>query len=266
MRNPLCALAFCITLLIVAFSAAPALGEKKYVSIREIRENLPERWVGEYVVEKGAPKQLKKGDTIAVDVPIVVPEVERVPVVRITWEPPAEGMDASVEVSVNDWGIKTIGRDFPKDEWAFPLLEDKVTFDPNLSWEDAPAICIEQLRKWIPFMKDKELAFSNQCSYGDSEDNGFQCVYFHTSYHGIPHLFGGDYYVQDVKSEYTPKSKERGGLPGVPLNKVAVRIKNPDQFWANLNIAKEVGVDVEDIPLLPFEEIQKVLQQRVTDG
>lgn len=262
-------LAFSFSMMLALAVALPgtfALGEKNYVSIKEIRESLPGRWTGDYIINKGDGINMKAGDMVSVDVPIVVPEVDRIPVVRITWEPPVEGVDESVEVSVNDWGIKTLGREFPKDEMSFPLLENHITFDPALPWEDAPAIAIEQLRKWLPFMKDKELAFSNQCSYGISEDNGFQCVYFYTSYHGIPHLFGGDYYVRHVKSEYIPKLKEKGGLPGVPLNKVAVRIKRPDQFWANLNISKEVGVDLEDIPLLPFEEILKVFEQRVTDG
>ena len=157
MRKPLRAIAFFIALLTIAFPGTYALGEKNYVSIKEIRETLPERWTGEYIVKNGAHKQLKKGDTISVDVPIVVSDVDTVPVVRVTWEPPVEGVDESVEVSVNDWGIKTLGHEFPKDEMSFPLLENHITFDPALPWEDAPAIAIEQLRKWLPFMKDKEL-------------------------------------------------------------------------------------------------------------
>ncbi|MEF9880358.1 MAG: hypothetical protein RR975_13165 [Clostridia bacterium] len=91
MQKPLRAVAFYMILLTVVFSATFALCENDYVSIKEIRENLPERWTGEYTIQNGAHKQLKKGDTLSVDVPIVVPEVDTVPVVRITWEPPVEG-------------------------------------------------------------------------------------------------------------------------------------------------------------------------------
>ena len=44
------------------------------VSIRELRETLPERWVGEYVIRHGDGKNLRDGDTVAIDVPIIVPE------------------------------------------------------------------------------------------------------------------------------------------------------------------------------------------------
>ena len=93
MRKPLRIVTFCMFLLVTFSAATHALCESGYVSIKELRESLPERWVGEYVVQNGAYKQLEKGDTVSVDVPIVVPEVDTVPVVRITWEPPAEDLD-----------------------------------------------------------------------------------------------------------------------------------------------------------------------------
>ena len=151
-----------------------SLAAADYVSIKELRETLPQRWTGEYVVEHGAPNQLEKGDTVAVDVPIVVPEVDAVPVVRITWEPPAEGLDGSLEVVRDDWNAKGINRNFPMDELAFPVLEHHMTFTPELPWEEAPAIAMAEFQKWMPFMKDKELTPYYQGSYGDSNGNGFQ--------------------------------------------------------------------------------------------
>lgn len=121
-----------------------SLAAADYVSIKELRETLPQRWTGEYVVENGAYKQLEKGDTVSVDVPIVVPEVDAVPVVRITWEPPAEGLDESLEVVRDDWTAKGITRNFPMDELAFPVLENHMTFTPELPWEEAPAIAMAE--------------------------------------------------------------------------------------------------------------------------
>ena len=71
------------------------------VSIRELRETLPERWVGEYVIRHGDGKNLRDGDTVTIDVPIIVPEVEAVPAVRITWGGPYAGLDASALVEEN---------------------------------------------------------------------------------------------------------------------------------------------------------------------
>lgn len=255
-----------IVVLALIGSGATALAAGKYVSIQEIRESIPERWTGDYVVKNGAHNQLKKGDTVSIDVPIVVPEVNTVPVVRITWEPPVEGLDESFDISSNQWNPKTIGRNFPMDEMGFPVMLENMTFDPELPWEDAPTIAVEEFKKYFPFMKDKEFTCYFQRSYGESEDNGFQCLYFYTTYHGIPHLLGGDYFWHEVRSEYLAESGEKKGLPGVPQSKVAMRIKRPGQFWANIDTAKEMGVDVEDIPLLPFDVILEALQQRVVDG
>ena len=260
MRRPLRIVTFCMSLLVAVSAATHALCESGYVSIKELRESLPERWVGEYVVQNGAYKQLEKGDTVSVDVPIVVPEVDAVPVVRITWEPPIEGLDESFYISKNEWYSKTIGRNFPMDEMGFPVMEEKTTFDPELPWEDAPAIAIEEFRKYFPMMRDKELTCYFHYSYGESEDNGFQCLYFYTTYHGIPHLLSNRSFLHVIESEIGPND-----LIDPPGN-VAMRIKRPGQFWVNIDTSKEIGVEIEDIPLLPFEEILKAFERQVEAG
>ena len=122
-----------VLFLLVTFSAAMhALCESDYVTIAELRESLPERWVGEYVVQNGAYKQLEKGDTVAVDVPIVVPRW-----IRCLWYASRgnrlpRGLDESLEVVRDDWNAKGITRNFPMDELAFPVLEDHMTFTPEL--------------------------------------------------------------------------------------------------------------------------------------
>jgi len=265
MRRTFRATAFCTILLVAVFSASFALCENAYVSIRDIRETLPERWMGEYVIKKGDGKNIKDGDTVAVDVPIVVPEVDSVPVVRLTGDPPVDvgELDESLDVRENDWSVKVIIRDFSEDDSPVPLLEDNVTFDPSLPWEDAPAIAVEEIKKWLPFMKDTELTCYIQHSFGISADNGFQRLFFYKTYYGIPQLVGGCPFTYQVESELGPKGKE---VPSVPLGIAYILIKRPGQFWVVICSSKEVGVEIEDIPLLPFEEILKVLEQRVRDG
>ncbi len=239
-----------------------SLAAADYVSIKELRETLPQRWTGEYVVENGAYKQLEKGDTVSVDVPIVVPEVDAVPVVRITWEPPAEGLDESLEGVRDDWTAKGINRNFPMDELAFPVLEDHMTFTPELPWEEAPAIAMAEFQKWMPFVKDKELTPYFHRSYGDSDGNGFQGIYFYTTYYGIPHFIGNYPFRHELKSE----KSEVEGRAIAPHSMVAMRIKRPGEFCTNIYTSKEVGVDIDDIPLLSFDRIMEVLEQWVTDG
>ena len=260
MRKPLRTVTFCMFLLVTFSVAMHALCESDYVTIAELRESLPERWVGKYVVQNGAHNQLEKGDTVSVDVPIVVPEVDAVPVVRITWEPPIEGLDESFYISKNEWYSKTIGRNFPMDEMGFPVMEEKTTFDPELPWEDAPAIAIEEFRKYFPMMRDKELTCYFHYSYGESENNGFQFLFFYTTYHGIPHLLDNGTFLHTVKSE-----AGSNGLTDPPSH-IYMCIKRPGQFWVNIATSKEIGVEIEDIPLLPFEEILKAFERQVEAG
>ena len=262
MKKRLCILVAAQLMLLPTAVSAGSLAAADYVSIKELRETLPQRWTGQYVVENGAYKQLEKGDTVSVDVPIVVPEVDAVPVVRITWEPPAEGLDGSLEVVRDDWNAKGINRNFPMDELAFPVLEDHMTFTPELPWEEAPAIAMAEFQKWMPFMKDKELTPYFHRSYGDSDGNGFQGIYFYTTYYGIPHFIGNYPFRQELKSE----KSEVEGRAIAPHSMVAMRIKRPGEFCTNIYTSKEVGVDIDDIPLLSFDRIMEVLEQWVTDG
>ena len=260
MKKRLCILVAALLMLLPTALSAGSLAAADYVSIKELLETLPQRWTGQYVVENGAYKQLEKGDTVSVDVPIVVPEVDAVPVVRITWEPPIEGLDESFYISQNEWYSKTIGRNFPMDEMGFPVMEEKTTFDPELPWEDAPAIAIEEFRKYFPMMRDKELTCYFHYSYGESENNGFQFLFFYTTYHGIPHLLDNGTFLHTVKSE-----AGSNGLTDPPSH-IYMCIKRPGQFWVNIATSKEIGVEIEDIPLLPFEEILKAFERQVEAG
>lgn len=265
MRRMLRATAFCTILLAAVLTAGFGFCENAYVSIGDIRETLPERWTGEYVIKKGDGKNIRDGDTVSIDVPVVVPEVDSVPVVRITWEPPVEGVDESLEWYGNTWSYKTVNRYFPQDELTFPVLDANHTFAPDLPWQDASIIAEQSLKKWLPFMQEKELTCYDQHSYGSSQDNGWQRLCFYTTYHGIPHLIA-DSFSHELKSERGLFSDENEIFAAVPSTMIVIRIKRPDQFVANLYTAKEVGLNVEDIPLLPFDEILKVFERQVKAG
>ena len=81
--------ALALTLLCTA-----ARAEGDYVSIREIRNGVPAHWTGVYTD--------REGSAVSIDTPIVVPQVEAVPVVRITWGGPYAHLDGSVVADEND--------------------------------------------------------------------------------------------------------------------------------------------------------------------
>ena len=106
-------------------------------------------------------------------------------------------------------------------------------------------------------MKEKELTPYYQGSYGDSNGNGFQVIYFYTTYHGIPHFIGNHPFRHELESELG--EVEDGAV--APHSMVAMRIKRPGEFWTNIYTSKEVGVDIDDIPLLPFDPIDVYKRQ-----
>ena len=253
-----------ITLALSLLCGSAALGESKYVSIKDIRDTIPERWTGEYTIKKGAHNQLKKGDTVSIDVPIVVPEVDTVPVVRITWNGPAKDVDQSLEVTENtrDY-LAIVAGGYNGSPRVYDRMADGTVFDSSLPWDHAPDIAINRLRQFIPSLKDTQLTCYDQAAVGASETEGECWLNFYSAFHGIPYLVD-DAFRLGAEGERDANQAE--GESTVPLSRVFIVLKTADRFWATISIPKEVGVDVEDIPLLPFDEIQKAFEQRIADG
>lgn len=142
-------------------------------------------------------------------------------------------------------------------------MEDGIVFDSSLPWDDAPNIAINTLRQYVPSLKDMQLTCYFKAAYGDSETNGEYYLHFYSTFHGIPFLVGNGFRM-GTDGERGANQKEEESP--IPLNIVQTYFKTTDQFWAVIYPSKEVGVDVEDVPLLSFDEILKVLEQRVADG
>ena len=121
-RGLLAALA--LTLLCTA-----ARAEGDYVSIREIRNGVPAHWTGMYTD--------REGSAVSIDTPIVVPQVEAVPVVRITWGGPYAHLDGSVAADENDANHLIA-------EFSTPANE-------GVSLETAPEIYEQRLREKLDF-------------------------------------------------------------------------------------------------------------------
>ncbi|MEG0864109.1 MAG: hypothetical protein RSE58_07705 [Clostridia bacterium] len=191
-------------LILLVCSCCSALAESKYVSIKDIRETIPERWTGDYIVKKGNGKQLKKGDTVSIDAPIVVPEVDAVPVVRITWGGPLELAENPTEWELYENNANGI--------WFNHLFDGGVSAETQynadigtISYEDAPSVYLSQLRKLCP---------------------------------------------------------------AVPYNQTygCISAQDPQQYAASVCAPKEIDVDAEDVPLLPFDEILKVFGKMAEEG
>lgn len=215
------------------------------VSIRELRETLPERWVGEYVIRHGDGKNLRDGDTVTIDVPIIVPEVEAVPAVRITWGGPYVGLDASALVEENT--ENHLVAEFSAAQ-AEPLCR-----------ETAAETYLRTLKANVLEMQERELeAFLLREEIAGEGQRRFRMA-FYSTFHGIPYLIGQNFRLE------VPGEKAEELLPSVPAN-VTLGALLEDRIGVNLCVPKEVGVDEDDLPLLEFQEILEIFEQWVRDG
>ena len=253
--------ALAITLALSLLCGSAALGESKYVSIKDIRDTIPERWTGEYTIQKEAPKPLKKGDTISIDVPVVAPEVDTVPIVRITWGGPYEDVDASLLVRVkNESGIDVV-HDLPENiHPVYPLLVPAPASIGGLSQDEAADAFIGAIKKYMPFMKDNALECYSLLAYGDSAGNGGYRISCYSSFHGIPYIIGNVCFRLEIPSEH------KNNVNAVPFNNTYGWIQSNDQFHAAVSAPNELRVEQDDVPLLDFSEIKKALEERVTEG
>lgn len=225
-------------MLLTAIVGCSAIGnaESQYVSIKEIRETVPERWTGEYTD--------KKGNAIAIDTPIVVPEVDAVPVVRITWGGPYTNIDQSGSIVESDANHLIV---------EFPTSSNE-----GFTCDQAPEAYVRRLKEMIPDMQNRELA--NYMLIEETIEQygkGYRMA-FYSSFHGIPYLISNNFRI-DVADERT------GDLPPVPTNVTQGSLLN-NLVGVTLCAAQEVGIDSEDIPLLDFAEILMAFEQWVTDG
>lgn len=215
---------------------AAARAEGDYVSIKQIRDGIPARWIGVYTD--------REGSAVSIDAPIVVPQVEAVPVVRITWGGPYTQLDAGILTDEND---------------ANHLIAEFST-DANevVSMERAPEVYVQRLKEKIPQLEGRALEnYMLLEETGEPYGKRYRMA-FYSSFHGIPYLIGNNFRLE-VPSE------KPGDLPAVPAN-VTQGCLLADAVGVTLCAPREVCVEVEDIPLLPFERILPVFEQWVADG
>lgn len=242
-----------ITLALSLLCGSAALSESQYVSIKDIRDTIPERWTYEVTSVKG--------DDVKIDTPIVVPEADAVPVVRITWGGPYETAAAPSDIQVmeNDPNGFLVYHPYP--DWNGngdqPLHGVSVG---NVAYEDAPEALLSQLRRDFPALRQNDFECFYQAAYVTADgSDGYYGLDYYPLYHGIAYLIGQCYWG-DVKGESV------GKLPSVPYNGVDGDLHAADEYTALIGAPKELGVDAEDIPLLPFNDILKVFERRAQEG
>ncbi len=112
-------------------------------------------------------------------------------------------------------------------------------------------------------MNDKTLEPFYRVVRGNAEQDRRYYTLYYTSFHGIPYLVGNVFRL-GVDSERG--SHQADDEPTVPFNITYSSIIDPDRFSASICAPKEISIEREDVPLLPFVKIREIFEKRVTDG
>ncbi|MDD3409330.1 MAG: hypothetical protein PHY12_00825 [Eubacteriales bacterium] len=244
--------ALAITLALFLLCGGAALGESKYVSIKDIRDTVPERWTGEYTT--------KKGKTVSIDAPIVVPEVDTVPIVRITWGGPYEWLNEAIDSEENSKNYSSFTHSFLDLDYDYNTDLYDTTVGNRVTWEDASNVLLAALIRDVPAMKDRSLACHYQAVIPTKDySEGLYHLSYYNAFHGISYLIGQNFRLE-VESEHLDE------LPSVPYNQITCFMLDSDHYMAWIGSPKEIGVDIEDVPLLSFDEVLKAFEQLAQDG
>lgn len=238
-------------LLLIVFSAQAG---SKYVSIQELRENTPAEWKETLI---GGKKKLE----CTVDAPIVASEIDRFPILTVTYQGKIPGIEGTGYYIDDHNEYEYLVKTMSDDKWEKlhghlgPLsesYEDEMT-EEQIRAADKKA---RELFSKVWDLNGTELEKLGIIRTTDETSNYRSTdVFYCPVYKGIP-------YLQCPGSIYVIK-----GLALRPNNVIY-------SFWDEYReydgsyscIPRLTGEYLPDVPLLPFEKIQEIIRGRIEAG
>ena len=230
--------------MLVAFPSV--LAQESYVNIFDLRVSSPKRLQKECVTQEG--------DCISIDAPVIIPDVSVAPIVRVTWGGPLQVEDASLKIVVNDENVLQIDHEFQAD--AKRRLTDVFkTVNDDLLHIEAVDEWLKLVSNAVPSLATEDLECINSLSYAHGNgEGGFYMLFFAKRYHGIPYLCNVPYAVPLKAETQIPYELSHGC------------IEDREHYNISLSVPEEIGIVEEDVPLLPFSEIEKIISERIIRG
>ena len=273
---------FVIALLeILCLGSLPvSVASRSYQTIKEIAENTPSRWQGEYTSVRN--------ETVSVDCPITVPDVEKAPVLRAAWYPtldPAfvEAFDSDIKswsdatsaVFVNKW-TSLISSDLSLDEYQY--IETFIPLE-DVDWDhaycqnnsltpreafDALQMAIEKIYTqygnagYYPMQPAHGITVARleDAKGNPLWDMGIYDMEAYQLVRGIPilgHASQSYAETQRFESIYSPRY-------------YLLQIQSKDSYLAGAHLMNEEELLFDDIPLIGFEEIQPRIEKLIEAG
>lgn len=242
MKRIISALALCI---FIAFPSAFA--ETEYASIASMHSTIPERFQKEYISSDGK--------VISIDAPVIIPDVDTFPIVRVTWGGPVEITDSSLCITVNDANVLQVEHGFTASSSRF-ITDTFETVNDRLAHNDAAQTLLNSVCNLIPEFSPQDFECINSLSYRyKNGSDGFYMLFFARLYHGIPYLCNAPYAIPLGNAE-----------PDIPNEVTHACIEDSQHFTISISSPKEIGIIENDVPLLPFERIENIISQWIETG
>lgn len=245
---------FVLVLLLIIPMAFPAAAGSKYLTIQELRESTPTEWKETII---GGKKKLE----CVVDAPIVFPDVDRFPILRVAYQGKLTGLEEKgYHIEDND-GRMTFVKNMTAqkyDKLSEPLINGIYLHDTDFDKEEilrADHIARGILRE-IWDMEGTELERLGMQSTID-KGTGFCTVTvdYCPVYGGIAYLYCHDSMFH-IKGHVTPPSNYVYAFWQASINYKGAFILMP----------RLLGEYLPDVPLLPFEKIRDIIRERVEKG
>lgn len=263
-----------VVILIFLSIVSPSLAEQ-YRSIKDLREEVQNGWHQTYEAH---------GRTILVDVDIDVPETDAFPIVEITFPGIMPIFDA--RAVVDDLNERALNITVEEAEGFFQstksgqatmyLEPDALPENNPFTPDDAMDFLQQFTNQYNSVLGDQKYevaVFAAQSKYYKVVDQdmyktvldydkplsqvGAYLVSMRQLFHDIPYL-----------AYYAPRGapKKDDGLPYPPFGKLVGYIANDNNYSLLFEPAKEVGVVVDDVPMVTFQKCKAVMEGLIEDG
>lgn len=272
---------FFVVLCAMLLCGSVAFGEGDYDTIAQVRQNTPARWTQTYDT---------KWRRVEIDVPIEIPRVDSVPVLKIS----TGGTEVATEKLSNYGHIVDMDAYWLEAYTDKKLLraldyapsegiklsadiygEEKPSVQPEdvaLSYEDALTFCRKEMQRLWGLSATQALLYNTQVYDGVyklrrqsgqklwgkrvDERTGFWCFSFEQQYHGISmeSCSSGNAYDDDYFLDHSSTPR------------ITFCLWSDNDYSVTANLHQELEVVYEDIPLRSFADAKAAIEEEIMAG
>ncbi|MEA5014254.1 MAG: DUF6034 family protein [Candidatus Limiplasma sp.] len=248
----------------------------QYVSINDLKEETKGGWHETYHVN---------GEAVVLDVDIEIPDINRVPVVKIRYPVDIQPINPPPNADIL----------LSRDGFSYSIeSKPKTIFGGNVSGtrnrslgigvqaENSPLTADEAVvfarELFFPYVEQTNIdydllyvdAFSRLYKVKDSNASGVvgdygkpitemgcYTVQFRQSFYGIPYVRTAPPFINPPKSKI---------IPAAPRGDIVLTVASPNDYAILFHPAIEDGIVEEDVPLAPFLKVKKEFERLIEAG